>query len=224
MAHEADWKRAGERRPQGMPVGLQSLGDVLPAAFRDNEHVELKDALSSAGLQYDVAIRHLKARRQAEGFGEQRIAVDVAKAAATCARLRKFCESPIEHMMVPWLVCQNYGQFSCGVPAAHVPAEDPVPPDAELMIVPQFAFARFRIDFALVAKIREHTKIVAIECDGRDYHKNAARDFRRDQYLLGWGIPTVRASGAEIARNPMHVGERVARFIVNYACDLGISP
>ena len=225
QAHEDDWRRASERLVAGMPTTMKALGDVIPAALghAETDAADPRRALSSAELQWGAAVEHFRARRLSEGFGPNRVERDVAAARSSCERLRRFCESPIEHQIAPWLVCQNYGQWACGSPRAHVPKEDALPPDAGLLIIPQFAFARIRMDFALVAKLNEHLRIIAIECDGSAYH-DVTKDFRRDQYLAGWNIPTVRATGIEVSRNPRSFAERVARLVLDWACPLGMKP
>lgn len=227
MAHEDDWRRASDRRVAGMPASMKGVGDLAPAMmtvmFKDKAP-DLRDAPSSASLQWAVAIEEFRRRRHAEGFSAERVARDVGAVAKSCDRLRSFCESPIEHQLAPWLLCQSYGQWACGAPVTHIPKEDEVPPDADLMLIPQFAFARIRVDFALVAKIGPNTKIIAVECDGADFHQDARRDFRRDRYLAGWNIPTVRATGSEIARNPRHIAEIVARQVLDWGCELGLRP
>ena len=154
---------------------------MMTVMFKDKAP-DLRDAPSSASLQWAVAIEHFRRRRHAEGFSTEHVDRDVVAVARSCERLRTFCESPIEHQLAPWLLCQSYGQWACGAPVTHIPKEDEVPPDADLMLIPQFAFARFGLTSPW-SRRSGPTRRSSLECDGADFHQDARRDFRRDRYL-----------------------------------------
>lgn len=61
----------------------------------------------------------------------------------------------------------------------------------------------YRLDFILMWN---GARILAVECDGHDWHEKtkeqAARDKGRDRWLLcEYGLPTLRFTGSEIHRN-----------------------
>jgi len=62
----------------------------------------------------------------------------------------------------------------------------------ELNVLPQAKIGKYRVDFLLP----EH-KIV-IECDGKDYHRDKVKDWRRQREIEGLGFRAIRASGEKI--------------------------
>jgi very-short-patch-repair endonuclease len=124
------------------------------------------------------------------------------------------CESPIERHMMPWLAFGNYGNIQ-HAPVVHDMA-DPFLPDRPIIIIPQFPFLNYRLDFAIMFKAKASMMIVALECDGREFHGAFAereRDAIRDGRLASWGISTVRASGTEIFQDPEQVMSRLLRRV-----------
>jgi len=129
------------------------------------------------------------------------------------------CESPIEKIMLPWLVYENYWPLSPLPARCHSHKKDGLLPNADVIIVPQFAFVKFRVDFAIYARYKGQSKIVALECDGEKFH-GARADILRNGYLASWGIQTIRAQGSEINKSPSDVSRRVANVITEWACGL----
>jgi hypothetical protein len=128
-------------------------------------------------------------------------------------RAVKWCETPIEARLLPWLIFADYGPLVLTIPAGvHSPKVEPLMCEGDCVIVPQFAFARFRLDFAVVTRINNTLRMVCVECDGDGYH-NAQDDNARDDYLAQWCIPTIRASGKDIYRSPQAVARNVAAAV-----------
>jgi hypothetical protein len=72
--------------------------------------------------------------------------------------------------------------------------------DDDLVLYPQFPLARFRYDFAVVAKWKAKP-LVLIECDGKDFHSSAdqqANDKLKDDAASNAGIRLIRFTGSEI--------------------------
>jgi hypothetical protein len=121
------------------------------------------------------------------------------------------CESPIEEMMLValgFMVIQGHEGF----PVIHDLSSGEPWPNKNIVIVPQFAFARYRLDFLVTVGKRW----LAVECDGADYHALPAqriRDRNRDDYLRDLGIPTIRYSGAWLKRNGAKIADEVAAVI-----------
>jgi very-short-patch-repair endonuclease len=72
--------------------------------------------------------------------------------------------------------------------------------DDDLVLYPQFPLARFRYDFAVVAKWKARP-LVLIECDGKDFHSSAdqqANDKLKDEAAANAGIRLIRFTGSEI--------------------------
>lgn len=95
--------------------------------------------------------------------------------------LAKECESPIEVQLGAELRVQAGQRF---------------------IIVPQFEFHRWRIDFAVVGPDMEVRAF--IECDGAEFHstpEQIANDRRKDKASGAAGIRMYRFTGSEIFRN-----------------------
>lgn len=170
-------------------------------------------------LDYADPIAAFQARCEADGIDEATMREQIRRGMAGIDLARMRCESPIEEAMLPSLVFQDYGpRFE---PYAVISQEPREHLTAVVQIVPQFELPGARFDFMLIA-LRKHEdgfvgrKMVALECDGKDFHY-APKDAVRDRAYAGAGIVTVRASGSEIHRNPRAVAERVARHFIEWA-------
>jgi very-short-patch-repair endonuclease len=124
------------------------------------------------------------------------------------------CESPIERRLLPALVFANYGAQFLTFPAQlHFPKKDIEPPTGDIVVIPQFAFIRYRLDFAIVARASSKSAIFAIECDGKDYHSDADKDRQRDSYLNGFEIEVFRLKGSDIYADANAAAQRIADVI-----------
>jgi hypothetical protein len=74
--------------------------------------------------------------------------------------------------------------------------------DIYLSLYGNVAIESYRADFLL---IDDHEGVLAIECDGHEWHERtkqqASSDRARDRALLALGIPTVRFTGSDIVYN-----------------------
>lgn len=135
-------------------------------------------------------------------------------------RMAKVCESPIEVMLAVAIDVLNHLrwlQFGDGHHVAYVSngTESKMPPSV-IHIVPQATFEKkYRVDF--VGMIGQ--EMVAIECDGHDFHERtkeqAERDRSRDRELQRLGIPILRFTGREINRSPTDCARQVVNFLVD---------
>lgn len=127
------------------------------------------------------------------------------------------CESPIEKTLLPWLVYSNYGPelATFPVPVCLWKGSNALPA-TRIFIVPQFAFVKYRADFAIIAKHNGQTRIVAVECDGQEFHK-ARPDRERDSLFSVFGIETYRASGSDITKDAAGFSSRVAASFQEWA-------
>ncbi len=129
------------------------------------------------------------------------------------------CESPIERLIVPALVFQPYGSNGPWVPAALAgvkPRFSPVCIDA------QVPMGSSRFDFLMLVEVGQKEILIAVECDGADFHDKAS-DFYRDRDWEKSGIHTVRLSGSDINRNPRMAATRVAEFILQQMIARGLA-
>lgn len=71
-------------------------------------------------------------------------------------------------------------------------------------IHPQYKIGKYRVDFLIVKKhnTAPHCELIAIECDGHDFHERtkeqAQRDKQRDRNLQKAGVKVYRFTGSEI--------------------------
>lgn len=173
-------------------------------SFLPSEHVVRNPDLDEASLKYS--------KRSADfGLPPDNIEKQIKLAEEQYHSVEGLCDSPIERAILPWLIYEQYG---CGPQVARCYNwRDSIPPihDSAVIIIPQFAILRFRVDFMIIAKLgnSQRSVMVALECDGFQYH-NTPRDIQRDGHMAMMGIHTVRADGTEIRRYPSQVSARVA--------------
>jgi very-short-patch-repair endonuclease len=85
---------------------------------------------------------------------------------------------------------------------------------------PQVQCGSHRVDFLFIGYcFDEALAIVAVECDGHDFHEKnkfqAARDKSRDRDLALMGIHVMRFTGSEIHRDAARCVKQVFEFLVN---------
>jgi hypothetical protein len=205
------------------------LRDAVGRAINDvvnglkNQSRDLRSEFGNQTLQINLAGERFYKLSKFRGLSDEMIEKARDYAIDQVDRGNSVCESPIERLILPWLIMQDYGIHLQPLPVlVHIPKEDATMPRGGVVVVPQFAFARFRVDFALVGRHGPHTKIVAIECDGEDFH-DPMRDKARDAYLKSWGIDTIRANGASISRDPSDLARQGAMAIIAWADSVGVS-
>jgi hypothetical protein len=222
LAIEHDRRKNDTRSILGQ---FSSLGDGMREFFHaritelEEREPTLRDIDGPIGLSLELAVQHAQKRAAYLGLSESGFASAVNRGVGAIADNLQLCESPIEKRMLPWLVFEDYGPLLTFPAVVHDAKKELEVPKGDIMVVPQFAFAKFRLDFGLVARWKKQTKIVAVECDGSSFH-GAKRDHTRDAYLWSWGIPTVRASGNEIHNEPRTVSARAAAIISDWALEL----
>lgn len=175
----------------------------------------VKDAIPVGNqTNIDLAQRVFENRLVGLGISGSMAAEAIDQGLARVRKLQSVAESPIERVMAPWLIFDHYGpDFMTVPPTIHIPKEEGAFPGGDICIIPQFAFAKFRLDFAIVATTLCARCIVGLECDGAEFHPNAFDDAKRDNYLLTWGIPVVRAKGKDIYATPRRVMSDVMEAI-----------
>lgn len=93
--------------------------------------------------------------------------------------------------------------------------DDPIEGPA-YVVVPQYPFRNFRIDFALWHTNAPEMRLF-IECDGHDFHERtkeqAARDRSRDRSVLWDGHSVLRFTGSELWADPVGAAGEVVDFL-----------
>lgn len=82
---------------------------------------------------------------------------------------------------------------------------------------PQYAFRRFRMDFAVV---KDGRPCLFIECDGKAFHSTAAQkanDAAKDIAAASSHIPLLRFTGSQIFRNAPGCARSVANMLEGLA-------
>jgi hypothetical protein len=132
------------------------------------------------------------------------------------AKGERLCESPIERDLLAALLTTDWRYFSTENALVHDAKDFEEPfPESNVVIVPQMQIARYRLDFGLVLRRGERRHIIAIECDGRDFH-HADRDRTRDGYLVSFGIQTIRRTGSDIHATPLRGATLIAESIQHW--------
>lgn len=127
------------------------------------------------------------------------------------------CESPIERTFLAALITADYMWFPCVFPRIHDHKTEDFC-DYELLIVPQFAFIKYRADFALVAQHGDRRLFCVVECDGADFHgvDRQVADRARDGYFESWGFKVFRFTGSEIYQDPHRCAGKVAEAVSDW--------
>lgn len=202
----------------GSFANTDTLGGALQrvlketAAGYDGEAVALKvhpgKGLTTLHMGMDCLMRRARTMELRD---------DVARAAQTLAyeqyaKGEALCESPIERSMLAALLTAQWSGFEAIPPLVHAARDkgEMLPP-GDIVIVPQLAFLRYRMDFGLVIRIPGLTaQIVAVECDGADYHTEYQRENDRINYLKSWNIPVFKFTGKEIHADAIAAAHKVA--------------
>lgn len=110
------------------------------------------------------------------------------------------CDSPIEKALAIALV----HSFRVADAEIEMTRQEDISkfPKGIFLIVPQFRFENYHIDFALIRDDRQ----LFIECDGHDFHERtkdqAAHDRKKDRAIQAAGIRILRFTGSEIYKDP----------------------
>ena len=154
-----------------------------------------------------IALGHFDARLQNLGVTNGEVRERIKNQRRKSHELaERIAESPIERISLNVLLDLPFnGFFTYPIPI-HIAKGDEPFPSGDLVIIPQFVMARYRFDFALVAKRNDGAvKVVALECDGAAFHREKmaqiVRDEARDAYFANFGIQTFRVTGAALFCN-----------------------
>jgi very-short-patch-repair endonuclease len=177
-----------------------------------------------------IARRHDLERKNTGGFvtlGEARAIKDPRKQFELALRLVpedlrdqtkaffegaiEVCESPIEKLLLPWILCQEYSFFP-HVPVVLLPGESGKLQPHSVALVPQLPIGKHRVDFALASSRGGIIRFVVIECDGEEFHEDVVRDIDRDAALLRHRqvLDIIPLSGKKIWRDPRSAAKDVA--------------
>jgi len=197
---------------------FSTLGDGLARSLSADSG-QLADQ-SPRGLRAttDMLEKPFRARMHGLGISEAMQSKLMANARNCINMLVSACESPIEKALAPWLVMQDYGpDFHTVPPAVHLPERSDEGPVGDIIIVPQFRFIKYRLDFALISNLNGNVRILAVECDGDVHLDNRKRDRERDEYLACFGVRTIRTIGQRIYSEPEETSQRIVAAFLEHA-------
>lgn len=190
-------------------VKMQSVGGALRRALHANS-VEmggdnsLKSHPGKALTVLQLGMEKLRGRANTMGIPSESWSSIEDKAYNEYMKGEPLCESPIERSMLAALITGAWSGFGTIPPRVHNGMDkEEMLPKGDVLIVPQMAFLRYRLDFAVVLEVSGRQQIVAVECDGADFHNDYKREKLRVDYLKSWGIPVFKFKGSEIHAEPI---------------------
>jgi very-short-patch-repair endonuclease len=126
------------------------------------------------------------------------------------------CESPIEKCLLPWIATQRYQFFNYPPVICKPDCLHNIPPFA-IAITPQLQIGRFRIDFCILARLNGASKALLIECDGKEYHQDQARDKWRSSLLMRNDkiIGIHRVTGYEIFKDVQLAAAGISKTVID---------
>lgn len=194
-----------------------SVGDIIPRAFRQiSGNVDSLDDSGNIGTLFEEGWQKICRRLISLGVSEDQAKKHREALWGDVVDNLKRCDSPIERVMMAALMVSDYPGAHVIPMVVHNPKIEAIFPDCECVLVPQFAFAKYRMDFGLVVRRDGRQLIIDIECDGADYHKDKINDRARDDYLRSWGIPIFRFKGSEIYQYPFACADMVVSHIIEW--------
>ncbi|MFC5353523.1 endonuclease domain-containing protein [Azospirillum himalayense] len=146
------------------------------------------------------------------------LAADVDLASA----LPNLCQSDIERRMLvelsyspPWHDMKRMGEV-----VIHDHTMGGMP-DRQVVMAPQYPVGRYRVDIGIIVNGYDGDRLlIAIECDGHDFHEKtkeqASRDKRRDRAFQKIGWMVFRFTGSDIFRKGEECADEVATFVAEW--------
>lgn len=200
--------------------GFKSLGDALSSSLHglyteNGGTIPLAQRTGKGQTILSFGMPRLCEHAAAMGMNAEGIAYVERRAEAQYERAVAMTESPIERAMVAALITGYWRGCETIPPIVHDAGKDSLEslPQGDVVIVPQMAFVKFRLDFAIVIEKDRRRQIVAIECDGAAFHRDAVKERFRNAYLSSWNIPTFRFKGSEINEDVIKAADEVIASI-----------
>lgn len=199
-------------------ANVDTLGGALQRALKETAAeytggtVPLKEhpgkGLTTLQMGMDLLVRRARTMDLREDAAQR--AQDIAH--REYAKGEALCESPIERSMLGALITAPWNGFTAIPPLVHSALDkEEMLPAGDLVIVPQMAFLRYRLDFGLVIRTpMRPVQIVAVECDGADFHNDYRKEKLRVNYLKTWGVPVFKFTGKEIHADALEAAAKVA--------------
>ncbi len=190
-------------------VLASTLHEVATVGAHDREFLKRHPGKGHSTVMYGMP--RLLGRAEAMGIPASGLDPIAEKAVFQFKKGSRLCESPIERSMLAALVTGDWGDMGAVPPVVHDATKGSKEnmPLAPVVIVPQLAFVRMRLDFGVVVIKDRRRQIVAIECDGKQFHQDAVKESDRVAYLRSWDIPTFKFTGSELHDDAINAADRV---------------
>lgn len=190
-------------------VLASTLHEVEQANASDKDRIRTHPGKGHSTVKFGLP--RLLGRAEAIGLSGDALDQVEQKAIDQFAKGSPLCESPIERSMLGALLTGDWGDIGALPPVVHDASRSSseMLPVAPVVIVPQMAFVRFRLDFAVLVVKRGRFQIVAVECDGKAFHQDAIKESTRVAYLNSWQIPVFKFTGSELYDDAINSADRV---------------
>lgn len=192
---------------------MKSFGNISSNLLYELQHAGDDDYLRNhPGDAFDV-LASARVRLRSHPRLTELTPAEFEEVAATLKnaydKAQTLCESPIEREMLAALMAGCWSACANPFIPVHDARDKSLPfPRSPIVIVPQFAIARYRLDFAIVCRGETRHHILAVECDGAEFH-DACKDSERDDYLRALGLRIYRFSGKHISSSATELADIV---------------
>jgi len=203
--------------------GVSSLGGALQRAFHNTS---VEDGMADAGVKahpgkavtvLDLGLKTLRVRANTMNLSDDRWESVRAKAFEEYLKGETLCESPIERSMLAALITGQWSGFGTIPPRVHSALDkEEMFPKGDVVIVPQMAFLRYRMDFGVIIEAKGHPQIVCVECDGHQFHQDFRKEALRVNYFKSWGIPVFKFTGSELHEDAIASAHRMILAICQW--------
>lgn len=201
-------------------AGFKSIADAAANGMHNmlegvGYGVELKDRVGKGKTTLDFGMPRLRDQAYAMGMNNEGVAYVERRVHEQYAKALQMTESPIERAMIAALLTGRWAGCETIPPIVHDARRDSTEllQLGDVIIVPQMAFLKFRLDFGILVEKNGRRQIVDVEVDGAAFHQDAAKDRFRSAYLNSWDIPTFRFKGSAIHEDAIAAADEVIAAI-----------
>lgn len=212
------------KRPNDSFVNMRQAGDVVASVLHEVASVgatdrEILRSHPGKGLSnLDLGMHRVLGHAKNLGVTGDGLAAIEAKVRSEYVKGAEICESPIERNMLAALLTAPWIGPDA-LPAVvhdHRKQNNELLPDAPVVIIPQLAFVRYRLDFGIAVIKDRRLQLVAVECDGAAYHGNFENETERVVYLKSWNIPVFKCKGADLYEDAVREADRIVYGICDW--------
>ena len=201
-------------------AGFRQAGDATIAALQDatGRPIPLGERPGKGLTILEMGMDRIREQAARMGMNVDGIAYVERQVREQYTKAMRFTESPIERTMLAALLTGRWAGCETIPPRIHNATKDSIEllPLGDVVIVPQMAFVRFRLDFGIIIEKDGRRQIVAVECDGAEFHTDAAQQRFRDAYLNSWNVPTFRFRGSVIHEDAIREADILIGAICNW--------